>query len=136
MALDESTPLLSGIFSNVRSPQPQAEDPERQSERQNIVGPSRTAVLTAIPTRLSFVPQARHELPKLWGLYREEGFRISWVFFAIVVVYIFSSLAFAVAWYGEHGTGPQAGLGSFGVASWMVGLLGLGISTWFAVAKE
>lgn len=82
------------------------------------------------------IPRHVNEFPQCWGLYCEECFRISWIVFAILVVYLFASLAFAVAWYIEHKAGPQAGLGSFGVASWMVGLLALSITTWFAAVKD
>jgi hypothetical protein len=61
---------------------------------------------------------------------------VSWIFFAILLIYLSASLAFAVAWYVEHRTGPQAGLGSFGVASWMVSLLALSVTAWFAAVKD
>ena len=140
VVLGESTPMISSLFSRT-SPRdtPQAADPERQNERRDSIGPSRAAVLTTTPKQLGSgltVPCAGNEFPKLWGLYCEEGFRVSWIFFAILLVYLSASLAFAVAWYVEHGTGPQAGLGSFGVASWMVSLLALSITAWFAAVKD
>jgi hypothetical protein len=118
-------------------------DPEVQSaeteESDTSRRPGPTAIFTATPKKLGpkiTVPRHATEYPQCWGLYCEEGFRISWIFFAILFVYLFASLAFAVAWYVEHKAGPQAGLGSFGVASWMVGLLALGITTWFAAVKD
>jgi hypothetical protein len=49
-------------------------------------------------------------------------------------------MSFSIVWYVEHKTGPEAGLGSFGVASWMVGLFALIITVqyyvWFAASKD
>jgi hypothetical protein len=139
--LDESTPMIGSIFRRPsQRDSPQADDSENQNAmRDDSIGPIHTAVLTATPKKLGSrltAPRVGDEFPRVWGLYCEEGFRVSWIFFAILFVYLFASLAFAVAWYREHGTGPQAGLGSFGVASWMVGLLALSITTWFAAVKD
>ncbi|CAG8971983.1 hypothetical protein HYALB_00003321 [Hymenoscyphus albidus] len=97
------------------------------------------AVFISTPKKLgskSTISQSSSPFPEGWGLYLEEGFHVSWYFFAILGIYLFASLACAIAWNIEYKSGPQAGLGSFGVASWMAVLFALSGTTWFAAFKD
>lgn len=101
--------------------------------------PNHKAVFTSTPKKLGSkltIPRQFEEFPNGWGLYLEEGFHPSRILIAILVVYLFATLAFDVAWNIEHQSGPQAGLGSFGVASWMVAGFALCISMWFAGVND
>ena len=69
--------------------------------------------------------------PQGWGLYFEEGLRISRLFMFILLLYLGGSLVFGIVWYREFGmVGPQSGLGAFGVSSWMVGLVSIITMVW------
>jgi len=118
----------------------QKDDLEVQNEEHHRKGvPTKAAILKAAPKRLGRGIPTQYsgsELLDCWGIYCEEGFRLSWLFFALMAMYLFATLAFSTVWYVEHRTGPLAGFGSFGVAGWMVGMLGLIITTWFAAVKD
>lgn len=64
--------------------------------------------------------------PEGWGMYFEEGLRMSRLFMFILFLYLSGTLVFGIVWYREFGmAGPQSGFGAFGVSSWMVGLMSI-----------
>ena len=69
--------------------------------------------------------------PEGWGMYFEEGLRMSRLFTFILFLYLSGSLVFGIVWYREFGmVGPQSGLGAFTVSSWMVGLMSIITTVW------
>ena len=75
--------------------------------------------------------------PEGWGLYIEEGFRISWFFIAALGIYVIGSLAFAIVWLAKYKVdGAQAGFSAFGVSSWLVTLLSIIVTVWITSAKD
>jgi hypothetical protein len=72
------------------------------------------------------------EPPEGWGIYLEESFRVHHLLVLVLLVYGMASLAFGAYWYRKYGmVGPQSGLGSFVVSSWMISLATLFWSVWF-----
>ena len=64
--------------------------------------------------------------PEGWGMYFEEGLKVSRLFMFILFLYLSGTLVFAIVWYRAFGmAGPQSGFGAFGVSSWMVGLMSI-----------
>lgn len=75
-------------------------------------------------------------LPERWGMYFEEGLRMSRLFMFVLFLYLLATLVFGIAWYRKFGmAGPQSGLGAFGVSSWMVGLMSIITVVWFKWAE-
>ena len=69
--------------------------------------------------------------PEGLGMHFEEGFRVHHLFILLLFFYVLGSLAFGIFWYRQYGmTGPQSGLGSFEVSSWMIGLISLVTTVW------
>lgn len=101
--------------------------------------PNHKVVFASTPKKLGrklTIPRQFSQFPSGWGLYLEEGFKLSWLFMAILFIYLFASLAFGIAWAVVHESGPEGGLDPFGVSSWMVALLALSVTTWFAAVKD
>ena len=62
--------------------------------------------------------------PEGWGMYFEEGLRVSRLYMFILLLYLLGTLVFGIIWYREFGmAGPQSGFGAFGISGWMVGLI-------------
>lgn len=72
--------------------------------------------------------------PDGWGLFIEEGPHVSWYFIAALVIYILASLTFAAVWAAKYDTAES--LNPFDIATWMLGLLTLVVSCWFAAMKD
>lgn len=134
---------LQGRFCSINDAGNDVQNIDNGEDRDNdetvppILAPGRAAVLETTPKKLGDKLAASIPIsPPGWGLYFEEGFRISWALLGFLAVYLFASLTFGVAWYVEHGSSPVAGLGSFGVSSWMVGLFSLILTIWFAMTQD
>ena len=75
-------------------------------------------------------PDDRHP-PEGVGMHFEDGFRVRHFFIIVLFFCVLGSLAFGIFWYRRYGmTGPQSGLVSFEVSSWMIGLISLVTTVW------
>lgn len=86
------------------------------------------------PLRLHSSTISRH--PTGWGLLVEEGFRISWAFIALFVLWIIFGLVFSIIWMAKHGGINAGGWNVWSISAYFTGVAALVSTVWIARAKE